>query len=144
MMLIYKLACWKDGQKHGARLLNGLGVDLFHPQLGDDVVLWRLLSVESVVVSLWVGLRDAPTTARRRQEAVSVMSDWRHARQAADSLPTWTEQASDVVEVLVMMPYDNNVHDHDTDDQSGNDDKGKHRFVVRTSPLRRSGVDHTV
>ena len=34
------------------------------------------------------------------------MADGRHAGQTTHTVLTWTEQAPDVVEVLVMMTYD--------------------------------------
>ena len=33
------LAWWKDREEHGAGLVDGLSIDLFHPQLGNDVIL---------------------------------------------------------------------------------------------------------
>ena len=92
--------------------MNGLGVDLLHPQLGDDVVLRPSAAVDHVVVGvrLRVGGVDAAPTAGRRQDRVAVVADGRDARQTADSLAMWTEQASDVVEILVVMtwPVNNN------------------------------------
>ena len=69
-------------------------------------MMFATTSVQDVVVSLLFRLGKTSTAAGRRQETVTVVADGRHAGQTADALLTWTEQAPDVVEVLVMMTYD--------------------------------------
>ena len=83
--------------------MDGPGVDLFHPQLGDDVVLMDGPG-DVVVVLLQLRLGQTAATAGRRQDAVAVVSRRRDTGQSAtDSLVTRPQQTPDVVEVLVVM-----------------------------------------